>query len=119
MKAFLIEVSSNSITQIDLGEHWEEINKHIGSEIFSCPYTTKEDDVLYCDDEGLLKPIKGFFLLDGYAQPIAGNGLIVGDDGEGNSTDAHISLIELSKRVKFMDMNDAYNWSLSQSYQFN
>jgi hypothetical protein len=119
MKAFKIDVEKKLIEQIDLGEHYEEINKHIGSEIFACPYVMEYNDTLYCDDEGLLKEVKGFFLLDGYPQPLAGNGLIVGCDDEGNSVDAHIDITELNKRVKFMDLNDAYNWSLAQSYNFN
>jgi hypothetical protein len=77
------------------------------------------NDTLYCDDEGLLKNPENFFLLDSYQQPIAGNGLILGCDDEGDSVDVSMSLDELSNKVTFMDMQAAYSWSLKQSYQFN
>jgi hypothetical protein len=119
MKALLIDVKSQSIRQIEIGEHFTEISKAIGCEVFSAPHIMQDNDTLYCDDEGLLKDPQHFFLLDSYPQPIAGNGLILGCDDEGESKDVEISLIELSSRITFMDVHDAYNWSLKQSYQFN
>ena len=119
MKALLIDVKSQSIRQIEIGEHYTEISKAIGCDVFAAPHIMHNNDTLYCDDEGLLKNPENFFLLDSYPQPIAGNGLILGCDNEGESTDVSMSLIELSSRVTFMDMQAAYNWSLSQSYQLN
>ena len=119
MKALLIDTKNRVIKQIEIGEHFTEISKAIDCEIFSCPHVLENSDVLYCDDEGLLKDPKDFFLLDSYPQPIAGNGLILGCDDEGESVDAKTSLLELSKRITFMDLNDAYLWSTKQSYSFN
>ena len=119
MKALLINSKTCSVTQIEIGEHFTEISKAIDCDVFAAPHTLENNDTLYVDDEGLLKNPENFFLLDSYPQPIAGNGLILGCDHEGESIDAKTSLIELANRVKFMDINEAYNWSLAQSYQFN
>ena len=119
MKALLIDSKNRMISKIEIGEHFTEISKAIGCEVFAAPHIMQDNDTLYCDDEGLLKNPEHFFLLDSYPQPIAGNGLILGCDDEGDSTDVSMSLIELSSRVTFMDINDAYNWSKKQSYELN
>ena len=119
MKALLIDSKNRMITKIEIGEHFTEISKAIGCEVFAAPHIMQNNDTLYCDDEGLLKDPQHFFLLDSYPQPIAGNGLILGCDNEGESVDVSMSLMELSNKVTFMDINEAYNWSLKQSYQFN
>jgi hypothetical protein len=119
MKALLIDSKNKVVKQIEIGEHFTEISKAIDCETFSAPHIMQDNDTLYCDDEGLLKNPQHFFLLDSYPQPIAGNGLILGCDDEGESVDASISLEELSSRITFMNLDDAYNWSLKQSYQFN
>jgi len=60
---------------------------------------TKE--VMYVDDEGLLKP-NYFFELLGCVQPIGGKALILGDDSEGGSIGSVISAYGLKKLVKFL-----------------
>ena len=108
MKGYLIDVKSREIKEVNINT-WEDIAPTMDCQIFTCPHITAENDVLYCDDEGLLKEeIEGFFKLDSYPQSIAGNALILGDDGEGESVDAHIDLETLKSRVKFMSHMDAY-----------
>jgi hypothetical protein len=119
MKALLIDSKNRLVKQIEIGEHYTEISKAIDCEVFTAPHIMQDNDTLYCDDEGLLKNPENFFLLDSYPQPLAGNGLILGCDDEGESTDVSISLAELSSRVTFMNVHEAFNWSLKQSYQFN
>jgi hypothetical protein len=119
MKALLIDSKNKVVKQIEIGEHFTEISKAIDCETFSAPHILENEDTMYCDDEGLLKNPQHFFLLDTYPQPIAGNGLILGCDDEGDSIDVKTTLDELISRVTFMNIDDAYNWSLKQSYQFN
>jgi hypothetical protein len=119
MKALLIDSKNKVVKQIEIGEHFTEISKAIDCEVFAAPHIMHNNDTLYCDDEGLLKNPENFFLLDSYPQPIAGTGLILGCDDEGESTDVSMSLDELSNKVTFMDTQAAYAWSLKQSYQFN
>jgi hypothetical protein len=119
MKALLIDSKNKVVKQIEIGEHFTEISKAIDCDVFAAPHILENEDTMYCDDEGLLKNPQHFFLLDTYPQPIAGNGLILGCDDEGDSIDVKTTLDELISRVTFMNIDDAYNWSLKQSYQFN
>ncbi len=50
------------------------------------------EDSLYVDEEGLLKPCTAFFHIDGHHQPLAGKGLILGSDEEGNTVAAKTAL---------------------------
>jgi hypothetical protein len=66
------------------------------------------------DDEGLLKPQEGFFIYEGYRQPLAGNGLVLGTDEEGESVDPKMTLEELKSRVTFMDNFEVRLWAKRQ-----
>jgi hypothetical protein len=73
--------------------------------VFCLGMTWPNGDTLYVDDEGLLKP--GMRLFDiGRAdgQLLAGNGLILGSDAEGNSVAAKSLLVEIQSMVKFTDL---------------
>ncbi len=116
MKGYKIDSINRQVTEVELSSDYRDIYNVVNCETFACPYITAENDALYCDDEGLLKPVEGFFLLEGYSQPIAGNGLILGTDDEGDSADARVDLETLKSRVKFMTHSQAYQHALN-SYQ--
>lgn len=64
-----------------------------------------DGNVLYVDEEGLLKQPNDFILVDG--RPFAGSGLVVGPtDEDGNDTDAQGTLESLCKRVEFVDASN-------------
>jgi hypothetical protein len=58
-----------------------------------------DGDVIYVDDEGLLKPLDWFFAIKGGHQPFAGCGLVLGSNEEGESVSAKIALSDLKRRV--------------------
>ena len=49
-------------------------------------------DIIYVDDEGLLKPLDWFFAVKGGHQPFAGCGLVLGSNAEGETVSARIAL---------------------------
>ena len=55
-----------------------------------------EGDAVFVDDEGLLKSCDRFFLIDN--QPLAGKGLIIGSDNQGESQSVKTEL----KRLRVM-----------------
>ena len=57
---------------------------------------------IFVDDEGLLKPCKAFFRLPGFDQFIAGNGLILGMDSEGDTMAATSHLETIRALVSFL-----------------
>jgi len=116
MKGYKIDVINKEITEVELSSDYRDIYKVIDCECFACPHIMENEDTLYCDDEGLLKPIEGFFLLEGYPQPLAGHGLILGCNEEGESIDAKSSLESIKSRVKFMTREDAYLYAVANNY---
>ena len=65
-------------------------------------------EVLYLDDEGLLK-MNHFFYLYGHTQPFGGKGLILGTDADGDCIATDFKLNRFSEFVRFaggpMDMS--------------
>ncbi|MGE5512376.1 MAG: hypothetical protein ACM31O_14105 [Bacteroidota bacterium] len=61
-------------------------------------------DALFVDDEGLLKQPRHFFALDGYQQPLAGCGLMLGTDEDGDSVAPLCSIEEVIASVHFYEV---------------
>lgn len=82
----------------------EEMYKLIGCKTIEAVRSPilKGQDVIYVDEEGLLHEPSLFFKIAGFAQPIAGNGLIVGTDSQGNSVNAKTPLDIVVRSVQFM-----------------
>jgi hypothetical protein len=59
-------------------------------------------DTLWLDDNGLLKGDTKFWQLEGFAQPLAGCGIILGHDGEGETVGTAIPLEAVKAKVTFV-----------------
>jgi hypothetical protein len=68
------------------------------------PRALKGQDAILVDDEGLFKGCERFFRIDGYPDPMAGKGLVVGADKEGTSISAQTSLGQIAERVTFLQL---------------
>ncbi|MAD98760.1 MAG: hypothetical protein Unbinned200contig1000_75 [Prokaryotic dsDNA virus sp.] len=103
MRGILIDPWLKTITEVECGETIEDIYRLLSNplgpkvHIFTMATYWPNGDTLYVDDEGLLKPKMRLFNIDG--QLLAGNGLILGSDREGNSVDAKSSLVEIQRMV--------------------
>ena len=111
MRGILIDPWLKQITQVEVSEDFRDIYRKLSNPLgpkvdcFCIGMNWSNGDTLYVDDEGLLK--KGMRLfeigrLDG--QPLAGNGLILGSDAEGNSIDAKSLLVEIETTVSFTNL---------------
>lgn len=101
MKAILINAKTKEVKEIEMGKDYKEIYTQLECELFTAGAYLDKEDVIYVDDEGLINGTDVFFTFEGAHQPFAGNGLIMGTDDEGESTDCKINLTEVTKRVKF------------------
>lgn len=99
MKAYLIDPFEKSISEVEYSGDFNDIYKLINADLFDVAYI---DDKLgvFVDDEGLFKDNQEFFQV-GYAM-LAGYGLVLGTDDEGNSISPNISLKDLAKKVRFL-----------------
>lgn len=111
-KALWVNSQLRTITQVDCNG-LEDMRKYVGGSIcFAMSWKT--GDVLYVDDEGLLKPQDNFFFIENCHQPLAGNGIIVGPEVETENTwwtENNIITIEKLK-VTWMTREDAWRWAV-------
>lgn len=115
MKAYLIDSAAQTISAIDYSG-LTELHDLVGGYI-ELAWTWPSGEVLYVDEEGLLKPQSHFFRLtlrsDG--QPLAGNGVVVGPEqvvGDGYITlPPAVPLDALRAVVQFMTYDQAQAWA--------
>ena len=100
------------MTEVEVKGDYKAIYPLLGVAVdcFTC-VGIEQDDSIYVDDEGLLKPQINFFLYEGYNQPLAGNGLVLGTDEEGESVDPKNTLKFIRSKVTFMTHLDAIRWA--------
>lgn len=103
MKAILIDVEKKIVSTVDY-TGYSDIDKYL--KLDGRPFTVigmENNDAVYIDDEGLLidNPI-GAFVIDGYPQPLSGNGLILGTDDEGETVACESTVEAITKRVRFV-----------------
>lgn len=107
MRAILIDPFKCEVTEIDYdNSNFENLYPLLSHESMPVDCFTVVDfgdgETLYVDDEGLLKsPERGFIL--GNSQPLAGKGVILGSDDEGNSIATKIPLDVIQEKVLFFE----------------
>jgi len=109
MKAILINVKDQSITEVEHDNTLDNIYELLNCRTFDV-VRIDEVDSIYIDDEGLYVEDQLFFEYGGdvHAVRVAGNGLILGVDDEGNSTSPTVTLEEVQGRVGFLPTQ--YSW---------
>lgn len=100
---FLINPFTREITEVTFAGDYSKIYPLIDCDCFDIARINEHGDGICVDDEGLYREEQSFFYFDGYPQPLAGKGLVLGcrmSDGE--TVAPHITLQELRDRVKFV-----------------
>ena len=106
MKAFLIDPKAQTITEVSYSGAYTEIYKHIEADLFDVVTVNREGDGIFVDDEGLLKEQEFFFLHKGYPSPLAGRGLVLGTNREGESVSPKMTIEDLRNDVLFLTRDD-------------
>lgn len=106
MKAYLINSETKTITPVDYNGDYKTIYTLIGCDLFDIVYAESGGHRIsvFVDDEGLLNNPQHFFMLDGWAQPLAGNGLVLGDADEEGETLAAPDDLDLSPTITFLSL---------------
>lgn len=102
MKAILIDPFTKTVSEVKHNGNYQEIYKFIKADCFDV-VRISEHEAIYVDDEGLYRQEK-FFAWDGYPQPLAGRGLVLGSDDEGNSVSTKLTLDEVRSKVTWPDV---------------
>lgn len=110
MKAILIDVEAQELRYVDVikenGSSLQSMYDQIGCDLVEVINIDDQND-LFVDEEGLLKLDENskFFLYDGFPQPLAGNGLILGlEANEGETIATTLTLEEVAEKVIFADI---------------
>jgi hypothetical protein len=102
--AIRIDATTRTVRLVTMGTALADFYREIGCSTIEAVHLRgiAPGDLLYVDEEGLLTPGKNFFVFDGYPQPIAGNGIIIGHDGKGDTISATTPLELVWHRVGFL-----------------
>ena len=99
MKAILINSFDESVSEVDYNGDYKEIYNLIDCDTFDVVPLDDTND-MYVDDEGLLKNPNRYFK---YGQrTLAGKGLILAHDDEGESVGTTLNSAEVFENVKFL-----------------
>ncbi len=98
MRAMLIDPFTRTISEADYNGDFKQIYKFIGADCFDVVVHRVGD--IYVDDEGLFKP-NAFFEIQGYPQPLAGKGLVLGVEVNDKVTNNTFPLSVLKQLVTF------------------
>ena len=104
---FLIDPYTGTITPtlIDTTKGLEDYYSQLECRSFDIANIDDKNDV-YIDDEGLFNNTM-FFTIEGYYQPLAGKGIIMGFDAEtGNTIGTSLTLEEVKAKVMFHTLAD-------------
>lgn len=103
MQAILIDPFEQTIIQVEYTGQYQQIYDLIDAETFDCARINEQGDGIFIDDEGLIreKP-QAFFWHKNYPQPLAGKGLVLGVDDEGESVAPFTTLDEIKRDVKWV-----------------
>ena len=100
MKAILIDVINKEVREVEHDDTLESIYKHVDCGTFDVVRIDKVNSI-YIDDEGLFVEDQQFFnyVIDLRVANLAGNGLILGVDDEGNTIEPTLTLEEVKSSV--------------------
>lgn len=109
MQAYLIDPFAKTVTTVEYHGDFHEIYQHIGCSAFDAAAFNDAGDAVFIDDEGLLKPRdqQAYFLIDcpnhgdDICRGLAGKGLVLGVDANGDSIEPTASLDEVAAMVSF------------------
>ena len=105
MKAVLIDPYSQTVTNVEYSGDYKQIYEFIDASLFDLVRIGDEgeDGDLFVDDEGLLKagPETMYFSIFN-SHALAGRGLVLGSNGDGESADAPHDADWYAQRVRFM-----------------
>lgn len=106
-KAILIDSTAREVRAVDIDQPtlqgWYAA---IGCDMVTVATYLDDGDSILVDDEGLLRSPAYFFIYEDYPAPLAGNGLVVGCDEEGETVDAKADLEYIRSRVRFLSREE-------------
>lgn len=123
IETLLIDPVAREVRPVDYSGDWRSIAVLL--ECAPSPFTVVQfprGDALYVDDEGLLKQPRHFFIVNGYDGLLAGRGLFMGTNREGNAAPLRVVTLEwLRDNVAFFERSTVVpgGWSMTHARGFD
>lgn len=105
MKAILLNTATKKAEEIEI-KNYKDIQAQIGCRLFTLGGRLPNGDICYVDDEGLLTNPQMFVKTPAHPNPLAGNMVIVGDDGKGWDAPAKTTVQEATSFAKFLTVDE-------------
>lgn len=103
MKAFLIDPTTETVTETTYNGNIDDIYNQIDAQNFDVATINKEWDGVYVDGEGLFSDERFVFTVTGYPEPLVNTAMVIGCNSEtGESRDPSVTLEWLQSNVNFM-----------------
>jgi hypothetical protein len=116
MKAYWINATEKTITEVDYSGY-PDLKRMVGGYI-QIAKMWPAGEVLFADEEGLLKGPTTWFRIVGHDNPIAGNAVVVGRekrDDSGDTEDPTFQLAALQAEVTFLAPEQVAAWARANS----
>jgi hypothetical protein len=113
MRVIVIDSAKREVYEAEVsGTNHREIYPLLGDNVtcFACPVQFNESDTLFVDDEGLYNPFEGGYIMQDWAYPICGNGVVIGSDEHGESAACTLSLGEVRDMVMWVSKDNCDAW---------
>lgn len=91
IQGYLIDPEKQTIDPVKYNGDYKEIYKLIECGTFTI-VRIDDENMIFVDDEGLLNNPRHFFCLRGYPQPLAGKGLLMGSNEDGDTVSSTMDL---------------------------
>ena len=102
-KGILIDPKEKSLSYVEYDGNYRSIYPLIDADTFDIVYIT-ETETIFVDDEGLHKNPRYFFVYEN-SQPLAGKGLILGTNSNGDSVSTTLTIEDIKDKITFKEMS--------------
>jgi Domain of unknown function (DUF3846) len=114
MRAIIINAKDRTVTEAEIDGSLRSLQQIVGGLIEPVYDGLDEAHHCYVNEEGLLDNPRYFFMFQDGHQPLAGNGVIVGNGLVSDEAPCTLPLDWVKDRVTFMDLAAARHWARSQ-----
>lgn len=114
MKGYLVDAGKRCITPIEY--EYKTMKQHLPGGI-CIAQVFPNGDVLYADDEALLRPATVAFRLKGRrdGQPMMSNGILTGRDSIDDTDPPLSSIVDLLDEIEWLTVDEALVWFRAKS----
>jgi hypothetical protein len=111
MKAIHIDATARTVSLVDYSD-LQDMRRLVGGHIEVQQHWYETGEILYGDEEGMLKAQSAFYKLEGIDRPLAGSAIIVGReiDDAGHTEDPTLTVEQVTAMVRFITREQAEAW---------